>query len=99
MRPLTATTIVLALCIACGDSTPPVASVGSGQPVLHISTAGDGMVTQRQDGRPFYAHWKQRMGLDARRPARIQITRQRLPKPCRIGHEPARINGMHDRLY
>ena len=62
-------------------------------------TVGDGMVTQRQDGRPFYAHWKQRMGLDARRPARIQITRQRLPKPCRIGHEPARINGMHDRLY
>jgi Divergent InlB B-repeat domain len=44
VRPLTATTIVLALCIACGNSTPPVASVGSGQPVLHISTAGDGMV-------------------------------------------------------
>ncbi|MFL5311333.1 MAG: InlB B-repeat-containing protein [Myxococcales bacterium] len=44
MRPLTATTIVLALCIACGDSTPPVGSVGTGAAVLHIKTIGDGMV-------------------------------------------------------
>jgi hypothetical protein len=44
VRPLTATTIVLALCIACGDSAPPVGRVGTGQAVLHITTSGDGTV-------------------------------------------------------
>lgn len=44
MRPLTAFTIVLALCAACGGSAPPVGSVGTGQPALHITTTGDGLV-------------------------------------------------------
>jgi hypothetical protein len=65
---------------------------------FRAQTESAGMVTQRQDGGPFHTHWTQGMGLDALRPARIQITRQGLPKPCRIGHESARVNGVHDRL-
>ncbi|HKB77847.1 MAG TPA: hypothetical protein VKC58_14695, partial [Myxococcales bacterium] len=44
MRPLTVFAIVLALCAACGGSTPPAGNVGSGQPALHITTTGDGLV-------------------------------------------------------
>ncbi len=32
MRPLTTVATVLALCLACGESSPPVGNVGSGQP-------------------------------------------------------------------
>jgi len=44
VRPLTTVTIVLALCLACGGSSPPVGNVGSGQAALHITTTGDGLV-------------------------------------------------------
>ncbi len=44
MRPLTTVAIVLALCLACGGSSPPVGNVGSGQAALHITTSGDGMI-------------------------------------------------------
>jgi len=44
VRPLTTVAIVLALCLACGESSPPVGNVGSGQAALHITTSGDGMI-------------------------------------------------------
>jgi List-Bact-rpt repeat protein len=44
VRALTTVAIVLALCLACGGSSPPSGNVVPGQATLHITTSGDGVV-------------------------------------------------------
>jgi len=44
LRLITATSIVFAVCVASGATTPPFGSITPGQPALHITTSGDGMV-------------------------------------------------------
>jgi Divergent InlB B-repeat domain len=44
VRALTTVATVLALCLACGGSSPPSGNVGPGQATLHITTSGNGVV-------------------------------------------------------